>query len=143
MPGFAVAVTGASEAAGSLTAAAAAVDAVLNPVVAAWAAVYVAQVKILAPVGTGRHAPYPGGEEHYRDTIVAVPSEAPWGPAWEAYTDAPQANRLEYGFVGADRLGRHFNQAPRPHWGPPVEPVADGMAAQSLQVAAALCASGA
>lgn len=30
-------------------------------------------------------------------------------------TDAPQWRRLEYGFVGADRLGRHYRQPPYPH----------------------------
>lgn len=35
-------------------------------------------------------------------------------------TNKPQGRRLEYGFVGADSLGRHYNQAPLPHWGPAV-----------------------
>lgn len=35
-------------------------------------------------------------------------------------TAAPQARRLEYGFVGADRLGRVYNQPPFPHVGPAV-----------------------
>ncbi|WP_405803407.1 HK97 gp10 family phage protein [Streptomyces sp. NBC_01187] len=33
----------------------------------------------------------------------------------EVYTDAPQARRLEYGFVGSDSLGRHYRQPPYPH----------------------------
>lgn len=33
-------------------------------------------------------------------------------------TNAPQGRRLEYGFVGADSLGRHYNQQPYPHVGP-------------------------
>jgi hypothetical protein len=33
----------------------------------------------------------------------------------EVYTDAPQARRLEYGFVGVDALGRHYRQPPYPH----------------------------
>lgn len=33
-------------------------------------------------------------------------------------TAAPQARRLEYGFVGADRLGRVYDQPPFPHFGP-------------------------
>lgn len=33
-------------------------------------------------------------------------------------TAAPQARRLEYGFVGADRLGRMYNQRPYAHFGP-------------------------
>lgn len=36
--------------------------------------------------------------------------------AYEVYTEAPQARRLEFGFVGVDSLGRHYAQAPRPHW---------------------------
>ncbi|MFE7119027.1 HK97 gp10 family phage protein [Streptomyces sp. NPDC057654] len=33
----------------------------------------------------------------------------------EVYSDAPQARRLEYGFVGVDALGRHYRQPPYPH----------------------------
>lgn len=33
-------------------------------------------------------------------------------------TNAPQGRRLEYGFVGADALGRVYNQPPYPHAGP-------------------------
>ncbi|MER6086833.1 HK97 gp10 family phage protein [Streptomyces bluensis] len=33
----------------------------------------------------------------------------------EVFSDAPQARRLEYGFVGVDRLGRHYRQPPFPH----------------------------
>jgi Bacteriophage HK97-gp10, putative tail-component len=36
----------------------------------------------------------------------------------EVFTDAPQARRLEYGFVGVDALGRHYRQPPYPHIGP-------------------------
>lgn len=36
----------------------------------------------------------------------------------EVHTDAPQANRLEYGFVGVDALGRHYRQPPFPHVAP-------------------------
>ena len=36
-------------------------------------------------------------------------------------TDAPQARRLEFGFVGADKLGRVYNQAPRPHIRPALD----------------------
>lgn len=38
-------------------------------------------------------------------------------------TNKPQARRLEYGFVGPDRLGRVFHQAPRPHVGPAIQAV--------------------
>lgn len=33
----------------------------------------------------------------------------------EVYSDASQARRLEYGFVGTDSLGRHYRQPPFPH----------------------------
>jgi hypothetical protein len=33
----------------------------------------------------------------------------------KVFTDAPQSRRLEYGFVGVDRLGRHYRQPPYPH----------------------------
>ena len=38
-------------------------------------------------------------------------------------TNAPQARRLEYGFVGYDSLGRYYHQGPLPHW----RPMADEM----------------
>lgn len=33
-------------------------------------------------------------------------------------TNKPQGRRLEYGFVGTDSLGRHYNQPPYPHFRP-------------------------
>lgn len=42
----------------------------------------------------------------------------------EVGTDLVYGWRLEAGFVGADSLGRHYNQAPRPHWGPAADEVA-------------------
>ncbi|MGX1668612.1 HK97 gp10 family phage protein [Streptomyces sp. NPDC055400] len=38
----------------------------------------------------------------------------------EVGTNAPQGRRLEFGFVGVDSLGRHYNQPPFPHLGPAV-----------------------
>ncbi|WP_323178614.1 HK97 gp10 family phage protein [Streptomyces sp. NBC_01381] len=38
----------------------------------------------------------------------------------EVGTSAPQGRRLEFGFVGVDSLGRHYNQPPFPHLGPAV-----------------------
>lgn len=34
---------------------------------------------------------------------------------------APQAARLEYGFVGTDSRGRHYAQPPFPHFGPGID----------------------
>ncbi|MFD3667180.1 HK97 gp10 family phage protein [Streptomyces sp. NPDC058672] len=39
----------------------------------------------------------------------------------EVGTSAAQGRRLEFGFVGADSLGRHYHQPPFPHLGPAVE----------------------
>jgi len=36
-------------------------------------------------------------------------------------TDLPYARRLEFGFVGPDKLGRVYNQAPRPYFRPPLD----------------------
>lgn len=41
-------------------------------------------------------------------------------------TNKPQARRLEFGFVGADRIGRVFNQPPFPHVGPAVDEIQPG-----------------
>lgn len=38
-------------------------------------------------------------------------------------TNKPQGRRLEFGFVGADRTGRVFNQPPFPHVGPAVDAI--------------------
>jgi len=34
------------------------------------------------------------------------------------FTNVPYSRRLEFGFVGTDRLGRNINQGPRPYWRP-------------------------
>jgi hypothetical protein len=39
-------------------------------------------------------------------------------PIAEVFTRDPQGHRLEYGFVGTDRAGRSYQQAPRPHFRP-------------------------
>lgn len=38
-------------------------------------------------------------------------------------TNKPQGRRLEHGFVGADRIGRVFNQPPFPHLAPAVDAI--------------------
>jgi hypothetical protein len=43
------------------------------------------------------------------------------GVSAAVWTDAPQADRLEYGFHGADSLGRRFDQPAYPHIGPAVD----------------------
>jgi trans-2-enoyl-CoA reductase len=46
-------------------------------------------------------------------------------PAAVVGTTAPQARRLEFGFVGADSLGRVYNDAPLPHFEPDLQKTAD------------------
>lgn len=38
-------------------------------------------------------------------------------------TDAVQSRRLEFGFVGTDAIGRHYNQGPFPHFRPAADQV--------------------
>lgn len=42
---------------------------------------------------------------------------------WAVGTDVEYARRVEFGFVGADRLGRVYNQAARPYLTPAAEEV--------------------
>lgn len=50
-------------------------------------------------------------------------------------TNKPQSRRLEYGFVGEDSLGRHYNQRPYPHVGPAVEEIRSLFLAAMSEVA--------
>lgn len=45
-------------------------------------------------------------------------------------TNAPQGRRLEYGFVGVDSLGRHYNQPPYPHVGPAAQEIEPAFVAE-------------
>jgi hypothetical protein len=42
----------------------------------------------------------------------------PTNPRAIIHSSAPEAHRLEYGFVGIDSLGRSVHQPPRPHFRP-------------------------
>jgi len=72
---------------------------------------YQHDVQVLAPVDTGQ----------YRASIRTDPGEDMGRPVSLIGTPMPQACRLEYGFVGPDRLGRVYHQSPRPHWRPPFD----------------------
>lgn len=56
----------------------------------------------------------------YWESIRGRRVKIPDGWAAEAYSDAPQSSRLEYGFVGVDSLGRDYNQPPYPHFAPAI-----------------------
>jgi hypothetical protein len=59
----------------------------------------------------------------YRASIMVSTGDIEGSPAAIVYSKAPQAHRLEYGFVGKDRLGRTYHQHPFPHFGPAIEKV--------------------
>jgi hypothetical protein len=97
--------------------------------------------RIQEKANTGFHAP---GEPHIPGTgpgpnVVTGAYLESWGIAYEpertvVFTDAPQANRLEYGFHGEDSLGRLFDQAAYPH----VEPAADEVEVETFAKAEAI-----
>lgn len=45
------------------------------------------------------------------------------GPVAAVSTNAPQARRLEHGFVGRDSLGRMYHAQAYPHWGPALDEI--------------------
>lgn len=55
-------------------------------------------------------------------------------PVAVVFTNSPQAARLEYGFNGADALGRRFRQPPYPHWRPAAEKIPDLLAAECARL---------
>ena len=62
----------------------------------------------------------------YRNSIRILEQEAGGdGSTFIVGTDAPQAARLEFGFVGVDALGRHYHQPPFPHWRPALREIED------------------
>ena len=76
------------------------------------------QVRITVPEG-GR-TPYKTGT--YRRSFAMETAEKTAERCTVVVgTDAPQARRLEYGFVGPDKLGRVYNQAARPHIRPALD----------------------
>jgi hypothetical protein len=60
---------------------------------------------------TGRYRASWGSEVQWAGPVITA----------EVGSAAPQARRLEFGFVGVDSLGRHYSQRPYPHLGPAVE----------------------
>lgn len=69
---------------------------------------YEADVKRVAPIDVGT----------YKTLIRSEMRNGFTGPEAHVGDPMPYTMRLEYGFVGADSLGRVYNQAPRPHWRP-------------------------
>lgn len=66
----------------------------------------------------------PTGDYRRSMTVTFVRDHGSGTFSAEVGTNAPQGRRLEFGFVGADSLGRVYNQRPRPHFGPAFDSVA-------------------
>lgn len=60
----------------------------------------------------------------YRRSIGLQTGGGTTDPYAEVGSSAPQARRLEFGFVGRDSLGRHYDQPPYPHFRPALDEVA-------------------
>lgn len=122
MPGFAV--RGAEKVAAGFLADAAAITAEVAVVVAATAVELLVDIRRRAETGV-----HPPGQPHIPGTgpgpnratgeyIVSWEVGRVGARGWMVSTDAPQANRLEYGFHGVDSLGRSYSQRAYPHVGP-------------------------
>lgn len=64
-----------------------------------------------------------------------VDAADPNSVSWSAGTDRVQANRLEYGFVGVDSIGRHYAQPPYEHLAPAVDVIEPVFEAAMAKVA--------
>jgi hypothetical protein len=75
----------------------------------------------------------------YRNSWRSEHRRIPYGAECTLGTDAPQGRRLEFGFVGVDSIGRHYNQPPFPHVQPALPFIQDTlMASMRLAVAEVL-----
>lgn len=90
-----------------------------------WGALTVAAVRAHAQ---GR----PGPEVITGDYLNSIQYDTGYSAMWgtgigisgfSVGSDAPQAMRLELGFVGTDSAGRTYNQPPFPHYGPAADEI--------------------
>lgn len=73
---------------------------------------------------SGRPGPNAPTGDYRRSWTVAFAGNSLLGNAEAVVgTNAVQGRRLEYGFVGADSLGRVYNQPPFPHVGPAADAI--------------------
>lgn len=79
----------------------------INGLNAAMAPILQQMVQERAPRRTGAYA----------NSITAQAN----GLSIEAGSPLPYSDRLEYGFIGVDSLGRHYHQSPQPHFRPALE----------------------
>lgn len=103
------------------------------------------QTEIRKNASTGHHKPglphIPGtgpgpnvATGDYRRSIARTPvrKAALGGVEVVVSSNAPQAWRLERGFVGQDALGRYYNDPPRPHWEPAIDVIEPAFEAAML-----------
>jgi hypothetical protein len=107
------AVAGAQELAAELAGGAARVEALMPAVVEKSAADLVALTQQNASGRPGPNAPTGDYRGSWRVEKCTTPT--PGTVSRSVGTDRAQANRLEYGFVGTDSLGRTYDQPPYPH----------------------------
>lgn len=69
----------------------------------------------------------------YRASWRVVSARIAGGAQVTVGTEAPQGRRLEWGFVGADSLGRVYNQPPFPHVQPALDTLMPRLPAQLRQ----------
>lgn len=115
-------VVGADLAAAQLLARVAAVDTVVREVVRSQGEQMQQAIKAAA---SGRPGPNVISGE-FRGGIALDVDGGPGHASATVSSDAPQAYRLEFGFHGADSLGRHYNQPPYPSFGPGFDATAPG-----------------
>jgi hypothetical protein len=114
-------VGGAQSLAAELASAAARVE-TLVPVVVEKAATDL--VSLTQENASGRPGPNaPTGDYRGSWRVEEVHDADPGTVSRSVGTDRPQANRLEYGYVGTDSAGRTYDQPPYEHHGPAVDVV--------------------
>lgn len=80
---------------------------------------------IMKGKASGPPGPYVRSGDFRRSIVGQVVSTRGGVVVFQVGSNAPQARRLEYGFVGPDVLGRVYNQAPRPYAAPSLQPTVD------------------
>lgn len=109
-------VIGADKAARDLIGLGAKVQAGLGPLVAHYGQIYQGRVRARA---SGRPGPRVQTGDYRRSIGLVLGSiGGSLQPSAIVGTNSPQGRRLEFGFVGTDSLGRHYNQGPLPHFEP-------------------------
>jgi len=77
---------------------------------------------------SGRPGPNAPTGDYRRSITLQVVKTGDTATAYVG-TNLPQGRRLEFGFHGADSLGRVYNQQPYPHFGPALDATSGGFIA--------------